>query len=129
MPAVIDRPAEEIVAPLPVEFAHPAFGSSFAHRQATPKEIEHYVKSIGLFRNKAKAIHAAMTTVVGALNWAAELDFIPENPIRGMKKPSDRTCLFCKRSLRRFPSCSHPSLFLVEFSAGSLLRLKQRQQP
>ncbi|MHC5113535.1 MAG: endonuclease III [Planctomycetota bacterium] len=30
---------------------------------ATPKKIEPYIQTIGLFRNKAKAIHAAMTTV------------------------------------------------------------------
>ena len=32
--------------------------------------------------------NTAMTTVVGALNWAAEFDFIPENPLRGLKKPA-----------------------------------------
>lgn len=31
---------------------------------ATPAEIETYIKSIGLFRNKARAIHAAMTELV-----------------------------------------------------------------
>jgi len=31
---------------------------------ASPQEIEPYVASIGLFRNKAKAIHAACTTIV-----------------------------------------------------------------
>ncbi|TVQ63612.1 MAG: endonuclease III [Phycisphaerales bacterium] len=31
---------------------------------ATPEEIEPYIRTIGLFRNKAKAIHAAMTEVV-----------------------------------------------------------------
>lgn len=36
-----------------------------AHYAAsTPEEIEKYIKSIGLFRNKAKAIHSAMTEVV-----------------------------------------------------------------
>jgi len=30
---------------------------------ATPGEIEPYIRSIGLFRNKARAIHAAMTAV------------------------------------------------------------------
>ncbi|MBC7772806.1 MAG: endonuclease III, partial [Pyrinomonadaceae bacterium] len=32
---------------------------------ATPPEIEPYIKSIGLFRNKAKSIHAAMQEVAG----------------------------------------------------------------
>lgn len=31
---------------------------------ATPGQIEPFIKSIGLFRNKAKALHAAMTTLV-----------------------------------------------------------------
>ncbi|MBZ0171269.1 MAG: endonuclease III, partial [Phycisphaerales bacterium] len=31
---------------------------------ATPEQIEPHIKSIGLFRNKAKALHAAMTTLV-----------------------------------------------------------------
>ena len=32
---------------------------------ATPAEIEPFIRSIGLYRNKARAIHAAMTEVVG----------------------------------------------------------------
>jgi endonuclease-3 len=35
------------------------------YARSTPAEIETYIKSIGLFRNKAKAIHSAMTDVVG----------------------------------------------------------------
>ena len=31
---------------------------------SSPKEIEPYIKTIGLFRNKAKSVHAAMTTLV-----------------------------------------------------------------
>lgn len=31
---------------------------------SSPEEIEPYIRSIGLFRNKAKAVHAAMHTVV-----------------------------------------------------------------
>lgn len=31
---------------------------------ATPAEIEPYIKTIGLFRNKAKSVHAAMTRIV-----------------------------------------------------------------
>jgi endonuclease III len=34
------------------------------YARATPAEIEPLIKSIGLYRNKAKAIHAAMTAVV-----------------------------------------------------------------
>ncbi len=32
---------------------------------ATPEEIQPYVKSLGFFRNKAKAVHSAMTDVAG----------------------------------------------------------------
>ena len=31
---------------------------------STPEEIEQYIKTIGLYRNKAKAVHAAMTAIV-----------------------------------------------------------------
>ena len=34
------------------------------YASATPAKIEQHIKSIGLYRNKAKAIHAAMTRVV-----------------------------------------------------------------
>lgn len=34
------------------------------YANASPGAIEPYIKSIGLFRNKAKAVHAAMTTLV-----------------------------------------------------------------
>ncbi len=36
--------------------------------KSTPEEIESYIKTIGLFRNKAKSIHAAMTMVVEDFN-------------------------------------------------------------
>ncbi len=41
-----------------------AFPTPEDYVAATPAEIEKYVKSIGLYRNKAKAIHAAMTRLV-----------------------------------------------------------------
>jgi endonuclease-3 len=34
------------------------------YARAAPADIEPFIKSIGLFRNKAKAVHAAMTTIV-----------------------------------------------------------------
>jgi len=34
------------------------------YAQSTPEEIESYIKTIGLYRNKARAIHAAMTRIV-----------------------------------------------------------------
>lgn len=40
------------------------FPTPAAYAAATPGEIEPYIKSIGLYRNKARAIHAAMTEVV-----------------------------------------------------------------
>ncbi|HYD01646.1 MAG TPA: endonuclease III [Phycisphaerales bacterium] len=42
-----------------------AFPAPADFARATPQQIEPYIKSIGLYRNKAKAIHAAMTEVAG----------------------------------------------------------------
>ncbi len=51
-----------------VNKATPALFAKFPtprdYASATPAEIEPFIKSIGLFRNKAKAVHAAMTAVV-----------------------------------------------------------------
>ncbi|MEO0483652.1 MAG: endonuclease III [Planctomycetota bacterium] len=41
-----------------------AFPTPADYAAATPAEIEPYIKTIGLYRNKAKAVHAAMTAVV-----------------------------------------------------------------
>jgi endonuclease III len=38
------------------------------YAKATPAEIEPFVKSLGFFRQKAKSVHAAMTTVVNDFN-------------------------------------------------------------
>lgn len=40
-----------------------AFPTPADYARATPEEIEPYIRTIGLFRNKAKAIHAAMKDV------------------------------------------------------------------
>jgi endonuclease-3 len=41
-----------------------AFPTPAHYAKATPEMIEPHIKSIGLYRNKAKSIHAAMTAVV-----------------------------------------------------------------
>lgn len=41
-----------------------AFPSPKAFADSNPEAIEPYIRSIGLFRNKAKSIHAAMTAIV-----------------------------------------------------------------
>jgi endonuclease-3 len=41
-----------------------AFPAPRDYAAATPKQIEPYIKTIGLFRNKAKHIHGAMTRIV-----------------------------------------------------------------
>ncbi len=41
-----------------------AFPTPEAFARSTPAKIEPYIKSIGLFRNKAKHVHAAMTALV-----------------------------------------------------------------
>ncbi|MHC4948185.1 MAG: endonuclease III [Planctomycetota bacterium] len=50
-----------------VNKATPALFAAFPrpadYAKATPKKIEPYVRSLGFFRNKAKAVHAAMTAV------------------------------------------------------------------
>lgn len=45
-----------------------AFPSPRDYASATPKKIEPYIKTIGLFRNKAKHIHGAMTKVIEDFN-------------------------------------------------------------
>lgn len=40
------------------------FPNAEAYAKSSPAEIEPYINSIGLYRNKAKAIHAAATTIV-----------------------------------------------------------------
>ncbi|MEM1185109.1 MAG: endonuclease III [Planctomycetota bacterium] len=41
-----------------------AFPTPAAYAASTPAKIEPYIKTIGLYRNKAKAVHAAMTTLI-----------------------------------------------------------------
>lgn len=41
-----------------------AFPKPADYAAASPEQIEPYIKTIGLYRNKAKAVHAAMTTLV-----------------------------------------------------------------
>jgi endonuclease-3 len=45
-----------------------AFPAPADYAASSPQKIESYIKTIGLFRNKAKAIHAAMTTIVEEFN-------------------------------------------------------------
>ncbi|MFN7020223.1 MAG: endonuclease III [Phycisphaerales bacterium] len=40
------------------------FPTPAAYAAATPEEIESYIRTIGLFRNKARAVHSAMTDIV-----------------------------------------------------------------
>ena len=41
-----------------------AFPDPASYAGSTPAKLETYIKTIGLFRNKAKSIHAAMTSIV-----------------------------------------------------------------
>lgn len=45
-----------------------AFPTAAAFAAATPEKIEKYIKSIGLYRNKAKSIHAATSSIVEEFN-------------------------------------------------------------
>lgn len=51
-----------------------AFPTPEDYAESAPEEIEPYIKTIGLYRNKARAIHAAMTTLVE--NFGGE---VPQN--------------------------------------------------
>lgn len=55
-----------------VNKATPALFAAFPAPQdyaaSTPKQIEPYIKALGLFRNKAKAIHESMTMLVDEYN-------------------------------------------------------------
>ena len=42
-----------------------AFPTPADYAASTPKTIEPYIRSLGFFRNKAKAIHSSMTDIVG----------------------------------------------------------------
>ena len=41
-----------------------AFPDPATYAESTPEKLEKYIKTIGLFRNKAKSIHAAMTSII-----------------------------------------------------------------
>ena len=41
-----------------------AFPTPAAYAKATPAKVEPHIRTIGLYRNKARAVHAAMTTLV-----------------------------------------------------------------
>ena len=41
-----------------------AFPTPQSYARSTPEKIQAYIRTIGLFRNKSRAIHAAMTTIV-----------------------------------------------------------------
>jgi endonuclease-3 len=45
-----------------------AFPTPADYAASTPEQIEPYIRTIGLFRNKARAIHAAMTAIVERFN-------------------------------------------------------------
>lgn len=45
-----------------------AFPTADHYAAATPEQIQEHIKSIGLFRNKAKSIHAAMTAICERFN-------------------------------------------------------------
>lgn len=41
-----------------------AFPDPASYADSTPEKLENYIKTIGLFRNKAKSIHASMTSII-----------------------------------------------------------------
>jgi endonuclease-3 len=70
-----------------------AFPSAEAYAATTPEEIERYVRTIGLFRNKAKAIHAAATRI--ALAYGGEVPRTMEDllTLRGVARKTANVVL------------------------------------
>lgn len=60
---------------------------------ATPKKIEAHIKTIGLFRNKAKAIHAAMTTIVDEFGGAVPRTMDELLTLRGVARKTANVVL------------------------------------
>lgn len=60
---------------------------------ATPEEIEPYIRSIGLYRNKAKAIHSAMREVAGRFGGEAPRTMEELLTLRGVARKTANVVL------------------------------------
>ncbi|USO00349.1 MAG: endonuclease III [Phycisphaeraceae bacterium] len=63
------------------------------YAKASPAEIEPYIKSIGLYRNKAKAVHAAMTTLVEAFGGEVPRTIEALTTLRGVARKTANVVL------------------------------------
>ena len=70
-----------------------AFPAPADYAAATPEEIETYIKSIGLFRNKAKSIHAAMNTIAADFDGEAPRTMEELLTLRGVARKTANVVL------------------------------------
>src|SRR5690606_6805646 len=60
---------------------------------STPEEIEQYIRTIGLYRNKAKAVHAAMTAVVEEFGGQVPRTMVELLTLRGVARKTANVVL------------------------------------
>jgi len=70
-----------------------AFPTPADYAKATPEQIEPYVKSLGFFRNKAKAIHAAMSSIVSEHNGQVPTEMDDLLALRGVARKTANVVL------------------------------------
>ena len=70
-----------------------AFPTPADYAKATPEQIEPYVKSLGFFRNKAKAIHAAMSSIVSEHNGQVPTEMDELLALRGVARKTANVVL------------------------------------
>ncbi|MEN0020016.1 MAG: endonuclease III [Planctomycetota bacterium] len=70
-----------------------AFRTPADYAAATPKKIEPYIKTIGLFRNKAKAVHSAMTDLVERYDNQVPADMDELLTLRGVARKTANVVL------------------------------------
>lgn len=70
-----------------------AFPSPADYAHAAPAEIEQHIRTIGLFRNKAKSVHAAMTRVVEVFGGEVPGDIDALLSLRGVARKTANVVL------------------------------------
>lgn len=70
-----------------------AFPTPADYAAASPEKIEPLIKTIGLFRNKAKSVHAAMTTLVEAFDGEVPRTIEELTTLRGVARKTANVVL------------------------------------
>lgn len=70
-----------------------AFPAPADYAAASPEKIEPLIKTIGLFRNKAKSVHAAMTTLVEAFDGEVPRTIEELTTLRGVARKTANVVL------------------------------------